>query len=164
MSELADGEGGETTGRKRGLQAWTRWVPFVLVGVAAAVPRLVTAGNFQTIDESGWLERSERFAAALTGGDPASMTVIADKASTMPGITTMWVGTLAKGLFELGGILGLVPDGTLFVWSTQGVALAQGTMAVATTGLVGLTSWFAARWASWRVGIAFGLLLATEPF
>ncbi len=164
MSELADGEGGETTGRKRGLRAWKRWVPFVLVGVAAAVPRLVTAGNFETIDEPGWLVRSELFAAALTGGDPASMTVIDDKAATMPGITTMWVGTLAKGLFALGGILGLVPDGTSFVWSTQGVAVAQGTMAVATAALVGLTSWFAARWASWRVGIAFGLLLATEPF
>lgn len=140
------------------------WAASALIGVAAAVPRLLTAGNFQTVDETLWMTRSARFADAVVGGHLSHLAITSEAASTMPGITTMWIGSLAKGLFELGQWIGLVPDDRIFEYSTQGVAIAQSTMAVATALLIGLVAWLVARWSSARVGVAFGLLLATEPF
>ncbi len=137
---------------------------FALVGLAAALPRLLTAGNFQTVDEPKWMRRSGLFEHALTHGHLSRLAITSGDTATMPGITTMWLGTVAKVVFEVGRRLHLVPDGRIFETSTQGVALAQATVAVATAALVGLVAWLVGRWASTRVGVAFGLLLATGPF
>jgi hypothetical protein len=134
-----------------------------LAALAALIPRALTAGHFQGIDEVTWMARSGRFATALLELDPASASASTEDAATMPGITTMWLGTIAGGAWRAGRALGLIDD-PKFSESAAGILLSQLAVAVATSALIGLLVLLAWRWAGGIAAVTAGALLATEPF
>lgn len=136
----------------------------MLTTVLAFIPRALTAGNFQTIDEVLWMRRSLNFSDALLRLDPAAASSTTEGLATMPGVTTMWLGTLARFGWWVGGGLGVVDGNEPFVASPTAIHLAQLAVAVTTSVLIGLLVFLAWRWAGPVVAVAAGVLLATEPF
>ncbi len=85
------------------------WAPlgYLLIGLAALLPRVLDLGVFLNADEAMfWLQRSEIFLRALRGGDFAATAV-----STHPGVTTMWLGSAGILLRDWLYDAGLVRDG-----------------------------------------------------
>lgn len=82
----------------------------------------------------------------------------------MPGVTTMWLGTLARFGWWVGGWLGAVPPDEPFVLSPTAIHLAQLGVGLTTSVLIGLLVLLAWRWAGPVVAVTAGTLLATEPF
>jgi 4-amino-4-deoxy-L-arabinose transferase-like glycosyltransferase len=75
---------------------------YLLIGLAALLPRVLNLGAFLNIDEAMfWMQRSEIFWKALRSGDYAATAV-----SSHPGVTTMWLGgagiLLRNALFDAG--------------------------------------------------------------
>ncbi|HEY3230659.1 MAG TPA: glycosyltransferase family 39 protein, partial [Roseiflexaceae bacterium] len=75
---------------------------YLLIGLAALLPRVLNLGAFINIDEAMfWMQRSEIFWKALRSGDYAATAV-----SSHPGVTTMWLGgagmLLRNALFDAG--------------------------------------------------------------
>ena len=138
-----------------------RWWTLGVV-VAALVPRLLTAGQFATTDEPTWLNRTVRFSDALAGLDLANATASVGEPATMPGGTTMWIGTFARGLWRLGVEVGLV-DGGRFV-SLEGLAVAQLLMALVTALLVGALFVVVARWVGLVAGLTAAILVGLGPW
>ncbi|HMP39371.1 MAG TPA: phospholipid carrier-dependent glycosyltransferase [Roseiflexaceae bacterium] len=66
-----------------------RWLPLLLVGLAALLPRSAGLADFLTHDEAyHWIARTERFSTAITRGNWA------DTVQTgHPGVTLMWAGS-----------------------------------------------------------------------
>jgi hypothetical protein len=63
-------------------------VGYLLVALAALIPRALDLGRFITDDEANfWLHRSDVFLNAVRSGD-----FIATAITTHPGVTTMWLG------------------------------------------------------------------------
>ncbi|HEX5691767.1 MAG TPA: hypothetical protein VFX76_17250, partial [Roseiflexaceae bacterium] len=86
------------------------WAPlgYLLIGLAALLPRLLDLGAFLNIDEAMfWLQRSDIFLRALRSGDFAATAV-----STHPGVTTMWLGSAGILLRDWLYDSGLVRDGS----------------------------------------------------
>jgi hypothetical protein len=135
-----------------------------LLALAAFLPRAMTAGHFENIDEINWMRRSSDFADALRTFDFSSASAATDDAGTMPGVTTMWLGTIAKGIWSLAERLGVLDGESAFASSAVGLHLAQLAMAAATAVLVGLFVVLAWRWAGAVTAIVAGTLVATEPF
>lgn len=145
-----------------------------LIAALAMAPRLRTAvADIRTADEDLWMGRSLEFSDAITSGDltKASATTYllpgVEGSGTMPGVTTMWIGTLARGLWGAGRAVGLwaTRDGDHhFATAESGWVAAQATMAVVTSALVGVLVLLVARWAGWRPAAIAGVLVATEPF
>lgn len=146
----------------------TRWrrahVPAILVGLAALLPRLLTVGHFMNGDEYLWMARTQFFSDALVHGQFNLMSPSRPFSGTMPGIPTVWLGSLGRGMWELGKPLGLVSPGETFWYSFSGFACAQAMVAIATAALIGLFVWLVTKWVSRRAAVAAGLVLATEPF
>ena len=85
--------------------------------------------------------------------------------ATMPGVPTMWLGSIGRLVWGIGRDVGVVEGRSTFYESRSGLTAAQLSVAVATSLLIGLVVWLVARWAaSPRAGLVAGLLLATEPF
>ena len=126
--------------------------------------RLLTAqGDFVTTDEANWLNRSNMFYEGVTSGDFVSASATTpsmspDPDATMPGVTTMWVGSVAHAFWSLG------EDGTEFPKDAAALDLAQVVMALATSLALGVLVFLVARWAGRAVAAVAGVLLATEPF
>ncbi|NTU85348.1 MAG: phospholipid carrier-dependent glycosyltransferase, partial [Chloroflexales bacterium] len=61
---------------------------YLLIGLAALLPRIFALDLFLTGDEANfWIHRSHDFLGAITRGDWAATAI-----STHPGVTTMWLG------------------------------------------------------------------------
>lgn len=136
----------------------------LLTAVLAFIPRAMTAGVFQTADEPLWMQRSLNFGDALLRLDPAAASSTTERLATMPGVTTMWLGILARFGWWIGGGLGFVPPDEPFVVSPLGIHLAQLAVGLTTAVLIGLLVFLAWRWAGPVVAVTAGVLLATEPF
>jgi 4-amino-4-deoxy-L-arabinose transferase-like glycosyltransferase len=86
------------------------WVSlgYVLIALAALLPRVLDLGAFLNADEAMfWLQRSDIFLRALRAGDYAATAV-----STHPGVTTMWLGSAGILLRDWLYDAGLVRDGS----------------------------------------------------
>ncbi len=69
---------------------------FVLVGLAALLPRVLDLGGFVTHDEvEFWIDRADTFRRAIESGDVAATAI-----TTHPGVTTMWLGATGFVLLE----------------------------------------------------------------
>lgn len=154
----ASGDPGRGDERRRNMLA------AALIGLVAVVPRLLTIGRFFNLDESLWMGRSERFSDALLHLDLAHMSATRPLTGTMPGIPTVWLGSLGRLIWSLGGVLGIVDPGQRFSQSASAYVTAQAMVGIATALLIGLFVWLVARWISLRVAIVAGAVLATEPF
>lgn len=132
------------------------------VVVAAAVPRLLTAGRYVTTDEFVWMSRTVRFSDALAGLDLSNATASVGEPATMPGSSTMWLGTVGRALWGLASWAGVIDSGE-FV-GRDGLAFAQATVGIATALLVGLLFVVVARWAGPVPAFVAAIVLATEPW
>jgi hypothetical protein len=144
----------------------------VVVAALALAPRLRTAGRFETQDEILWLRRSLRFSEALQFGHLGDASASTGHTVTMPGVTTMWIGALARYVWSAGRRMGLWAEpetraGTgvvTFLDYRSGLVIAHVGMAVATAALIGLLVVLVSRWAGRTAAAIAGVLLATEPF
>ncbi|MCB0973923.1 MAG: hypothetical protein KDB86_05120 [Actinobacteria bacterium] len=137
----------------------------VLTFLTAAIPRLLTAGTFVTIDEATWMRRSERFSDALFSLDFASMSAsVGGERSTMPGVTTMWLGSIGRFFWGIGKSIGLIDDPYSFQHSYKALAVSEMVVAVATALLVAWLAYLVTRWAGTIAGIAIAILCGFEPF
>ena len=137
----------------------------LLVVLVALVPRCLTAGHFQTADEALWMARSQHFSNALAHGDLGAATATSDGLATMPGVTTMWLGSLSRVVWSGGRSLGVwSTHGEEFADSASALHLAQLAVALAVSLLIGVIVVLARRWAGPIVALTAGILLATEPF
>jgi hypothetical protein len=135
------------------------------IALFALIPRAITTGRFQTADEVAWMRRSFSFGNALLRLDPASASATTGPLATMPGVTTMWLGTAAGATRALATRLGLTADdGVVFTESRLALHLSQLAVAVTTSMLIGLIVLLAWRWASPVTAVSAGALLASEPF
>jgi hypothetical protein len=133
----------------------------------ALVLRLVTASaGFSTSDEPGWMVRSWRFQDALLHGNFGSASARHEYVATMPGVTTMWIGGVARVVWVAGRRIGLWADteGAQFLSSPSALTVARFVMAVAIAALVGLTTLLVAKWAGLGAAAVAGVLVGTEPF
>jgi hypothetical protein len=133
----------------------------------AVVPRALTAGHFRTWDETLWMARSLRFSGAAATGNAADASASAGwDLVTMPGVTTMWIGSAARAVWSGGRQLGLWAggEGSTFDSSRSGLALAQLGVAVVTAALTGILVLLVAAWAGQVAAGVAGVLVATEPF
>jgi hypothetical protein len=139
-----------------------------VVALVALGLRVVTAAaRFQTVDEPAWMDRSSLFFDALGNGDLGRASASAGgETVTMPGVTTMWVGSAARVVWNAGRGLGLWsgPSDAVFARSPSALVVAQTLMAVATAALVGVLVLLVSRWAGRGAAAVAGLLIATEPF
>jgi hypothetical protein len=141
---------------------WPARVVAALVAAVALVPRALTAGTFQTVDEARWMSRSVNFGNALAHFELGKMTASRDAQATMPGVTTMWLGNIARGLFWIGRKLGIVHDAA-FDRSFTGIFLAQLVMGITTAVLIGIVVKMVWDWIGPTAAVVAGLFLATEP-
>ena len=135
-----------------------------------AFVRLRTVGTFETIDETLWTRRVQVFSDVLTNFEPSKASVtgapnlFGGTLATMPGVPTMWLGSIGRLVWGIGRSLGVIEGNETFYESRSGLALGQTSVAVATVALIGLIVWLVQRWGAPRAGLVAGLLLATEPF
>ena len=141
------------------------WVA-AFVAVMAAVPRLMTVGYGFSGDEYRWMNRIVSFSDAFRHGHPSHMSASypTDLSMTMPGIPTMWLGSLGWLVWKLGTSLGIIHATEPFLQSASGYMAAEAMVALATSLLIALLVWLVAKWTSvWVAGI-LGVVVATEPF
>ncbi len=110
------------------------------------------------------MQRSLNFSDALLRLDPAAASATTGPRATMPGVTTMWLGTAARAAWALGMQLRLTEGEATFTTSAVARGLAQLAVAFATSALIGLVVLLAWWWASPVAAVAMGALLASEPF
>lgn len=127
------------------------WQPGPLVAVA---------------DEQLWLARSQAFSEALADGRLSDMTSAGSAdGATMPGVTTMWVGTLARAVGSLAHAVGVLDDPLpTLVGSAAGLRIAHLLMAGLTAALIALSVVLVRRLAGSPSAAIVGVLLAVEPF
>jgi hypothetical protein len=129
---------------------------FLLVGLAALLPRVLDLGLFVTHDEAEfWIDRSETFLLALQSGDEAATAI-----STHPGVTTMWlgaVGVVLRRVLRAWGLLHETPFPTMLALMQLPVALTHTAGVILGYGL--LRRLFPA-----LVALLAALLWATDPF
>lgn len=134
-----------------------------MIAVVAAIPRIRSTGHM-TVDETLWIDRTTRFGDAITTWNPARASATNDGVATMPGVTTMWVGNIARVLHSAARSIGLVSQDSDFATSPSGILFAEVCMAVLSSILIGLLVWVVWRWLGPLAAVATGMLLATEPF
>lgn len=166
-SERATVDNGRDDSRSRLARHGTLWLVLGVMALAA-VPRLLTASDdFVTADEPLWMPRSDGFYEALVSGHPGDASAYqGDRHTvTMPGVTTMWTGVAARGIWAAGQGVGLWSDAeTKFATSALGLDVAQGLMAIVGATFLGLLVFLVAEWAGKVAAAVTGVLLATEPF
>lgn len=136
----------------------------IVVFVGALIPRLLTAGTFVTVDEATWMRRSQRFSDALTNFDLAGMSASLGERATMPGIPTMWLGSIGRVVWGAGKWLGLIDDPWSFDESYKALAVSQIVVGVATAALTALLFYVVLKWAGTTAAVIIGLLAAFEPW
>lgn len=136
------------------------------VGGLAWLLRARTAGHFRTWDEPNWMLRSVRFSTAVATGrfDHASATP-GWGVATMPGITTMTIGSVAHAIWWVGRAAGLwaTAPGDRFELSGSGLLLAHLGAATVNAALIALLVVLLARWVGPAAAGIAGVLVATEP-
>lgn len=129
---------------------------YLLVAVAALVPRVSNLGRFVTFDEVNfWMRRSELFLDALQRGDfPA--TAITDH----PGVTTMWAGSIGILLQQALAAWGIVTD------SSFATRLALMQLPVGIINALGVVAgyWLLRRLLDRPAALLAALLWALDPF
>jgi hypothetical protein len=159
---MAARDGGPSLGR--GLLDHPR-VQLLLVVMIAFIPRAASAGSFGTIDEVRWMQRSDRFIDAVVHLDFANASSTVSGLATMPGITTVWVGGIARGLWSLFDAVGIGDSTNLpFESSPFAWTLAQLVAAAVSALLIGALWWVLVRWTTRIAAFVAVMLLATEPF
>jgi hypothetical protein len=133
------------------------------VFVAALVTRLLTVGHFATTDEPAWLLRTMGFSGAIVDGNLEGATASTGQLATMPGVTTMWLGSLGRLTSAIFDALGISYGDDTFV-SMAGLGLAQAMVALATAALVTLIAASTCRWAGWGAAAVVAVLLVGEPW
>ncbi len=136
----------------------------VLCGLLAIIPRLLTVGHAFNVDEWLWMGRSVAFSDALLHADPGGMSADKPLLGTMPGIPTVWLGSVGRLLWNIAKMLGLVDTQESFSNAASGFTCAQIAVAVATSVLIALLAWLVTKWMSSLVGLVAGAVLAVEPF
>ncbi len=96
----------------------------------------MTIGHSQVTDEIQWMNRTDRFSQAILHLHPTQMSATNVGTATMPGVTTMWLGSLGKLLWHGAQALGLADDGGSFRHSMTALTFAQGAVAFATAALI----------------------------
>lgn len=144
------------------------------VGGVAFALRLYTAlASFETYDERNWTRRSSVFWDALSSGDlGAASSAPRGQVATMPGVTTMWIGSIARGIWAVGASLGLWSSqdaadyggGADFATTRSGLNVAQVCLAVVVSVLLVVVVLLLERWLGRTAAVVAGLLMATEPF
>jgi hypothetical protein len=150
-----DGEGGD------GGHARLRWW-FLVVVVASAVPRLVTAGRYITTDEPRWMGRSVRFSDALANLEFSQASASLGEPATMPGGPTMWIGTIARMIWGFGGTLGLTESPKFY--DAEGLFIAQHVAVAVNALLIGCLFVAITRWVGMLPALVATVLIATEPW
>jgi hypothetical protein len=145
-----------TTPRRYVDVAWT--VAIILV---AFIARYRTAGHYAAGDEPNWLARSYTFSEALRHRHFSAATIPGTRQATMPGVTTMWAGTLARVWWGVAHLFGAPAQHGL---STGLLRVAQVNVAITCALLIGVIMMLAVRWAGRVTAYTAGVLLATEPF
>lgn len=138
-----------------------------MVAVVALVLRGLTVGRSQTVDETAWMRRTAGFWDALARGDIDHASASVGELATMPGITTMWVGTIGRGIWGAGRGLGMwreEPSGQVFGESHASITIAQATMAVLVSLVIAALVVLVRAWIGRVASVIAGLFLATEPF
>lgn len=137
----------------------------MLVVLIAFIPRAASAGHFFTTDEVLWMERSDRFIHAIGHFDLANASSTVSGQATMPGITTSWMGGIARVLWAGFQRVGIGDSANVpFISSPFGFALAQYMVALVSALLIGALWWVLSRWTSRIAAFVAVMLLATEPF
>jgi len=137
--------------------AWP-WVmlSYLVVGLAALLPRVLDLGVFLSGDESEfWLRRSDVFLQALRAHDWPTTAL-----STHPGVTTMWLGSIGLLLRDLLSGWGLLPDQSFATFLTL-MRLPTALTHVVTV-LIGYT--MLRRMFAPSAALLAGLFWATDPF
>ncbi|MGK2949856.1 MAG: glycosyltransferase family 39 protein [Acidimicrobiales bacterium] len=148
----------------------SRWAPLALPATVGGFALLVGAWQpgplVAVADEQLWLARSQAFSEALADGRLTDMTSAGSAdGATMPGVTTMWVGTLARAAGSAAHALGLLEDPLpTLVGSAAGLRIAHLLMAGFTALLIGLTVVLVRRLLGTPSAAIVGVLLAVEPF
>lgn len=131
----------------------------------AAVPRVVSSGYFITADEGLWMQRSFDYSNAVANLDPARMTATTDDVATMPGIATMWIGSLARLVWGTGAhMFGIWRPDVSFEMNPEALGVAQVVAGLTNAALVAIIFW--CLWHCWSPLVAWiaVALLATEPW
>lgn len=145
------------------------WAMPVAIAVLALVLRLWAPGPVtQTQDEFSWLYLSDGFRTAVVHGDFARATAgdirtVGKTFPTVPGVTTMWAGTLGYASVSVAHSIGLASKAPK-PFSASVLRASRGFVAlwcsIALGLLVALAGWLVGR----RAAAVAGVLLATEPF
>ncbi len=147
-----------------------RFAPYLALFALAFFLRVAMPGPINvTTDEPLWLLRSAQFSKAITHGDLANATawgaVPGIDYPTMPGVPTMWAGTAARGVLDIGHAIGVtdpVPpnplqSASLLRWSRVMVAL------MVAAGIA-VFAWVAGSLLGRRAGLIAGVLCTVEPW
>jgi hypothetical protein len=148
--------------RRARLQTWQQGA---LLWLVAFVVRAVTAlAGYQSGSERLWLGRSQHYARHFLQLDLDGATSTVRGRATMPGISTVVVGGVARVLWGGARDLGVASfPGELFSESRSGLVLSQLLMSAATAGLVVLLWWVLTKWSTRVIALTAALILATEP-
>jgi 4-amino-4-deoxy-L-arabinose transferase-like glycosyltransferase len=129
---------------------------YLIVALAAALPRIIGLGQFLTVDEGDhWMQRSADFMAALQSGHFADTAITAH-----PGVTTMWLGGLGLLLHQRAVDLALVPAASF----AAKLALMQLPVALVNAGAVVLGYFLLRRLLAGPTALLAALLWAADPF
>ncbi len=141
------------------------WVPGGLLFLLAFVLRAVTAlAGHASGSESLWLGRSQHYAHHLLELDLPGITSTEHGRATMPGITTVVVGGIARVIWGGARDLGVISHpGELVSQSRSALVLSELLMSAATAGLIVLLWWVLTKWSTRTVAMTAALILATEP-
>jgi hypothetical protein len=146
--------------------AWARRAPLA-VALLALLLRVWAPGPVtQTFDERSWMARSAQFRQALLDIEPSRATAAADgQLATMPGVTTMWSGTVGRQAAELGRSLGIVSaDDRGKVSGPAVLRTSRAVVSIWCAGVLLATVLMAALIVGRRAALVLGLLLAVEPW
>jgi len=128
----------------------------VIVSVAALLRVWMPGPIVRTTDELNWVSRSHGFRVAIANRDFDSAAVGAvDVDSTRPGVTTMWIGTVAEQLAPGGPVGKPGPEALRYAHVLMGIVCA---LAIAPF------TWLAARLVGRRAALVAGGLVAVEPW
>jgi 4-amino-4-deoxy-L-arabinose transferase-like glycosyltransferase len=131
------------------------WLSLVVL-IVALLPRILNLGSFVTVDEGfHWFQRTAVFVEALRTGDWAATQIVGH-----PGVTTLWLGSSGRLLFETLVAQGLVrPDNEPLLRM-----LLQLPLGIITSLIILVCFWLLKRLLDPNVALLAAFLWATEPF
>ncbi len=145
---------------------WAVKLPLLLALLAMILRAWAPGPVVQTFDERSWSGRSVAFREAVRHLDLDRATAAPEgQLATMPGVTTMWSGTIGWNLADLGAHVGLVdrtergsPEGTSVLRASHLVVAFFSSLTL--WAIIVMVALLYGR----RVGLIVGLLLAVEPW